>query len=384
MKIYWHLLHLVSLGAAAQNVGIGINPTKAKLEVAGAVGNTVAMFSGNGFGISVQQNWPAIGFNHYYNGNNLSMNAGFAMVWHLDMNNGSLAIDMGGPAVNANSLLAPDRKLTIQQNGNVGVYTTSASASLFVNASSLGIPAVVFKGTQHSSIFYEQGVVGNPNRNTRINAGKTGSVVLLNDAPGGNVLIGSGTSRVGINTTIPAAMIDIKQYNGRGLALINSSFAYWQLFSEKNLTEPGSDFYVYYGGSNLGNFFHLDGLYYNYSDQRVKEHIEPMGRVTELAMQLQPKRYVVKHGNPGRVQSIGLLAQDVKKQFPQMVSVMEGTEHGYEGITDLHSMDYTALNPVVLKSIQEQQEYIKLLSKRIDGLRNAITAAEQKIKDNRN
>src|SRR6266536_3451470 len=73
----------------AQNVGVGTNnPTRAKLEVNGAVGATAAIFGGESSGISLQRNWPGIGFNQYYNGVSRYMANGYAAVQFLDPNSG--------------------------------------------------------------------------------------------------------------------------------------------------------------------------------------------------------------------------------------------------------------------------------------------------------
>jgi len=56
-----------------QNIGIGVtNPQKGKLEIAGALGGhtTVLTIGSDGAGISLQRNWPTIGFNQYRDVNN--------------------------------------------------------------------------------------------------------------------------------------------------------------------------------------------------------------------------------------------------------------------------------------------------------------------------
>ena len=77
---------LVPISCFAQNVGIGITPSKARLEVNGAVGKTVAIFGGDGAGISLQQNPPAIGFNQYSTDVNRNMLPGsyvtICTIWH--------------------------------------------------------------------------------------------------------------------------------------------------------------------------------------------------------------------------------------------------------------------------------------------------------------
>src|SRR5688572_33410190 len=81
--------------APAQRVGIGItNPTRAGLEVQGAVGATSAIFGGDGTGISILRNWPSVGFNHYYGNTNRYMANGYAAMQTLDPTAGYMAFDI--------------------------------------------------------------------------------------------------------------------------------------------------------------------------------------------------------------------------------------------------------------------------------------------------
>ena len=89
----------------SQNVGIGIsNPTKGRLEVYGAIGTTSAIFGGDGAGISLQRNYPAIGFNQYYSTEAHAMQPGTSLVQYLDLPSGSLVIDSYSAALQANGI----------------------------------------------------------------------------------------------------------------------------------------------------------------------------------------------------------------------------------------------------------------------------------------
>ena len=381
-KIQFLALFFVPVTCLAQNVGIGTTPTKARLEVAGSVGLTSAIFGGDGAGISIQRNFPAIGFNQYYTDVNRIMAAGGGWVQSLDMNTGSLFFDsypqQGTPNVQNFSWT---RRLTIRQNGNVAVNNTEANATLFVGGASIGLPSAIFRGTQYNSMFYEGAFVNLPNRNTYISGGKNGSTVLLNDKLGGDLIIGyaGGNTKVGINTD-PTDMLEVKQVNGRGLALINpANFQYWQLFVEKNLVENAGDLYVYYNNSNLGNFYNGDGHYYYYSDRRVKTNIEPLKPVLAGVLALRPREYEMKYNNPGRVRSMGLIAQEARAIFPEITDHITSNELGYPGLTDLYSVNYDALGPLAIKAIQEQQQKISTLKSEIETLRSRVETAEKLI-----
>lgn len=365
---------------SAQNLGIGIAPTKARLEVNGAVGITTAIFGGDGAGVSLQRNNPTIGFNQYFNDVNRNMATGGSWVQWLDMSNGSLNFDLypqnGNPNVQNYSAT---RRLTIRQNGNVSVNAGEANATLFVGGSNVNLPSAIFRGTTYHSMFYEQPGVGLPNRNTYISGGKNGSLVFLNDKLGGDLIIGyaGGNTKVGINTD-PTDVFEVKQVNGRGLALINpANFQFWQFFVEKNLVENAGDLYVYYNYSNLGNFYNGDGKYYHYSDRRVKTNIAPLSSTLAGVLALRPCEYEMKYTNPGRVRSIGMIAQEVRAIFPEITDHMVSDELGYPGLTDLYSMNYDALGPLAIKAIQEQQQKIAVVKNDIDNLRKRIERAER-------
>ena len=71
-------------------VGIGVNPSRAKLEVYGAAGTgyTAAMFGSDGAGISLERNNPTIGFNQYNDGESKFMSTGYAALQYLNAANG--------------------------------------------------------------------------------------------------------------------------------------------------------------------------------------------------------------------------------------------------------------------------------------------------------
>jgi len=363
----------------AQNVGVGITPTKARLEVNGAVGITTAIFGGDGAGISFQRNNPTIGFNQYFTNINRNMAIGGSWVQWLDMNTGSLNFDIYPQNGSANAQnYAAVRRLTIRQNGNVSINAGEANATLFVGGQNITLPSAIFRGTEYNSMFYESPGVNLPYRNTYISGGRNGSLVFLNDKLGGDLVIGynGGNVKVGINAD-PVDMLEVKQVNGRGLALINLNFQYWQLFVEKNQTEAASDLYVYYNTSNLGNFYQGDGKYYSYSDRRVKANIEPVSSILEGVLALRPCEYEMKYTNPGHIKSIGMIAQEVRAIFPEITGHIVSDELGYPGLSDLYSLNYDALGPLAIKAIQEQQQKIALMKTEIENLRRRIEAAEK-------
>jgi hypothetical protein len=111
------------------NTGIGTSaPALARLQVQGAVGNTVAMFSGsaNSQGVSVVSDWPGIYFNSYYSGGTRAMSAsGFTSIINTDQSTGGLIFqttNVVNPAAGSIVASIPTR-MTITGTGRVGIGT---------------------------------------------------------------------------------------------------------------------------------------------------------------------------------------------------------------------------------------------------------------------
>lgn len=375
-------LAVLSLTTTAQNLGIGIiNPVKARLEVFGAVSATSAIFGGDGSGISLQRNYPAIGFNQYYSDASRAMVPGNAMVQYLEMSTGALCIDGFSAATQPNNVLAGQlRRLTIRQNGNVSINYGPADASLFVGPSAVGITNGRLRGTSYHSTFAER-VVGQPTQHTYINAGKNGSDVFINDESGGNIYIGGGTTRVGINSADPTGVLELKQVNLRGLVLVEpaGSFYNWEFAVNHEAAETESDLWMYFNEQYRGNFYHVDGMWYAGSDRRLKTNIVAMPSVLSRVLKMRPVQYVMKFQNPGKIKSTGFIAQELRSIFPEITDVSEGSSHGYAGVKDLVTVNYDAIGVIALKAIQEQQLKIKSLKERNAALRARIDAAEKTL-----
>lgn len=363
----------------AQYVGIGVsNPTLGRLQVNGGIGRTTAIFGGDSIGISLQRNLPAIGYNQYDNNSPLVLGSGISLLQSLSTANGSMYFDFYN--TNTGSNTAPrdySGRMTIRNNGNVSLNTTEANTSLFVLNNYQSATAVSLKGTIHKSEFMKA-----TTQTTTINGGLNLSDVYINDVGTlGNVYMGNGSSKIGINRANPQASLDIGQVNNRGLILVNpNNFSNWEFAVTKNLTEPGSDLYLFYNEAYRGNFFHIDGDYYQLSDQRFKKAVEPLPSVLGKLLQLRPVDYQLISAKPGTQKKMGFIAQEVAALFPELISVVKDTSGGYEGITDLHMLNYDGFGPIAIKAIQEQQEKIQMIRAQNTALKERIQAVKKNLK----
>lgn len=110
----------------------------------------------------------------------------------------------------------------------------------------------------------------------------------------------------------------------------------------------------------------------NTSDRRDKSHIRKLEYGLEEVMALEPVSYQWKE-HPEQGTKLGLIAQDLKKIIPEVVEDQEW-EYDEESNTptakkaDRLGVYYSDLIPVLVQAIQEQQETIKQLEKRIEAL----------------
>jgi hypothetical protein len=362
----------------AQNVGIGNNtPTRAKLEVHGAADATSAIFGGETTGVSIQRNYPAIGFNEYWNGGRRYIANGFAAVQSFDPTTGSMVIDMlaNGNANTVSNNFA--RALSIANSGNIAIKTDPTNASLYAVRGGNYAGTAAFAGTIYTTYFY----YGNE-EHTYLRGGKNSSKVFLNDV-GGNVIIGSGNSMVGINTINPTYTLEINQYNGRGLVLIDPAYNFvnweYRVSYFANDGFPGqSTMGIYYNGEPRG-FFRPNGQYSYWSDGRLKTNVSTLSPVLEKVNALQPSVYEMIDHNTSHEKTFGFIAQEVASIFPNLVSVHQLPVDAVNRIPDLHGLNLNGFNIIAIKALQEQYAEIKALEKEQTILLQRLEALDKKI-----
>jgi len=123
---------------AGQNIGIGVtNPQKGKLEISGALGGhtTVLTIGSDGAGISLQRNWPTIGFNQYRDASNTQrfIGAGHAGSIYVSSVDGSIVFTQFGQGDANQEITSATYPLFINGFGNTIVNgTLSLKNNLYV------------------------------------------------------------------------------------------------------------------------------------------------------------------------------------------------------------------------------------------------------------
>jgi len=367
----------------AQNIGIGtLTPMRAKLEVHGAAGSTNAIFGGDGTGISVQRNWPAIGFNQYYTSNGKYMATGYAALLSQDQSTGTLRFQMYPSGAKDADMPASAGSLAMSVAGNVGIKAEPIDATLYVAKAGNPSGSAVFGGSSYNSHFHYD-----VTEDTYIRAGKNGGHVYINQINGGKVLMGNGSAHVGINSGNPTYPLEIRQSLGTGIRIMQPSHSnnYWEIRLRLDpYYSPIDNHYMIYNGSFKSLFTGGDGTAYYFSDRRLKKNIRDISTVMEKFMQLEPVHYNMK-SFPQAKKTAGFIAQDVERLFPQLVVKASGVRHGYEDVDDLYGLNYDGFRMLTIRALQEQQQQIKTMQQQNGLLEKRIATAElllSQIKDN--
>jgi hypothetical protein len=121
----------------------------------------------------------------------------------------------------------------------------------------------------------------------------------------------------------------------------------------------------------------ISGTLTESSDRRLKTDIKPLGTGTlQKLEQIRPVRY--KFTDPDTHPNgpqMGLIAQDVRKEFPSLVST---------GTNGMLSLTYSKFTAVLLKGLQEQQDQINTQKSQIAALRadnDAMKAQQEDLKE---
>ena len=98
------------------------------------------------------------------------------------------------------------------------------------------------------------------------------------------------------------------------------------------------------------------------SDARLKSNIVALGPTLISLLQLEAKSYTMKN-DVEQKQKIGLLAQEVQKVFPELVS---------EDNNGMLAVNYQALVPVLINALKEQENNYNELEKSLEMLEKEV------------
>ena len=105
------------------------------------------------------------------------------------------------------------------------------------------------------------------------------------------------------------------------------------------------------------------------SDKRLKANIISLGSTLPKLLQIDGKSYTMKKDESEK-QKTGLLAQDIEKVFPELVSESHGVK----------SVNYQGLVPVLINALKEQDETMKEQDNRLSKQQSEIDELKTMLK----
>lgn len=175
----------------------------------------------------------------------------------------------------------------------------------------------------------------------------------------GTKAIGKSSTSLGFNTRASDfGSTVIGQYNALGRETTIDSLAFntentaFVVGNGTSITATSDAFSILFNGdTNVGHDLTVEGDVVVNSDRRLKANIISLGSTLAKLLNIDGKSYTIKK-DPQQKKKIGLLAQDIKKEFPELVS---------EAADGILSINYQGLVPVLINAIKEQEKRIQRL-----------------------
>ena len=163
---------------------------------------------------------------------------------------------------------------------------------------------------------------------------------------------GNKTTAMGANTTASDyASLVIGQFNSSGSSVTNNATSFntantaFVIGNGADSSNKSDAFKVMFNGdTTVSNDLTVSGDVVISSDARLKSNIVSLGSTLSKLLQIDGKSYEMK----GK-QKIGVLAQEIKEVFPELIS---------EDDNEMLAVNYQGLVPVLINALKEQQSEI--------------------------
>ena len=198
-----------------------------------------------------------------------------------------------------------------------------------------------------------------------------------------NAMIILKNGNTGLGTNTPAGLMHLKYNSSKGIPNLmleetgndyaritfkNANPGFWDVavYNQQIFGQNIESRFAFYCDALNGNVLLLKGngdatlagSLTQSSDERLKQKIQPIGHVMDKLVLLSGYTYQWKDTIRGTDEQIGLLAQELEKQFPQLVKTDEA---------GMKSVAYSNMVPVLIEAIKEQQEQINELRELLES-----------------
>ena len=126
---------------------------------------------------------------------------------------------------------------------------------------------------------------------------------------------------------------------------------------------------MFNGDTTIGNDLTVEGDVVVSSDARLKANIVSLGATLAKLLLIDGKSYTMKKDGK---QKIGVLAQDIQKVFPELVSTDD---------RDMLAVNYQGLVPVLINALKEQDAKMNVQQAEIDRLKEQDVKIKEQQSD---
>lgn len=264
----------------------------------------------------------------------------------------------------------------VTENGNTGVRLSTAITNNYGNIGSNAVDLSYSNGsseTKGASGNYSV-AMGLETQASGANSTTTGSGTIASGAIStamgfgttasgiSSMATGYGTDASGTSSTAMGRDTIASDYSSLVIGHCNlegSTPETWYMFDSNNtafvigngtsVNDRSDAFLVKFSGDAT-----LAGELVQNSDMRLKANIISLGNTLAKLLKIDGKSYTLKK-DQNQKQRIGVLAQDIEKVFPELVSESNG----------IKSVNYQGLVPVLINALKEQQNDIEDLKKMV-------------------
>ena len=170
------------------------------------------------------------------------------------------------------------------------------------------------------------------------------------------------------------ASLVIGQFNSSGSSVTNNATSYntantaFVIGNGTNSSNKSDAFKVMFNGdTTVSNDLTVSGDVVISSDARLKSNIVTLGSTLPKLLQIDGKSYEMK----GK-QKIGVLAQEIKEVFPELVS---------EDDNEMLAVNYQGLVPVLINALKEQDAKMREQEKKINRLEKILLKLNENYED---
>ncbi len=264
--------------------------------------------------------------------------------------------------------------------GNVGIGTTSPTASLFVNASSGTRLTSAYIASPQAGLILDSTSSGGHKFNlwatSTLDGSSAGGFALYDATRSSYPIFVNSSGYIGLGTTTANAPLTFANNVSSGGP--NGNYANYQWMTYDGGTPNNS----YGSGIEAGNiWFNTNGGFkfysagalistiasngtYSPSDARLKEDIHTLEHPLKTVLQLRPVQFQWKNHH-SKLPSLGLIAQEVEPVLPEIIELTSN---------DIYTLNYAGMIAPIVGAIQELH---KDLNTRMEALEKRLKALER-------